>query len=136
MLYITDAGGGQGGGGKQSGPVLTACKIPKKHNYIDLTYPVTSYPPPSTHTHKALGISTIRSLGVLNADLINVMLFLEDDLFYSNKSTNNYLNILQNLYTHTNEMQHIIYMQEASGQLHIDQYRSKLYSLYTSNDGL
>ena len=29
------------------------------------------------------------------------------------------------------EMQHIIYMQEASGQPHIDQYRSKLFSLYT-----
>ena len=25
-------------------------------------------------------------------------------------------------------------MQESSGQPHIDQYRSKLYSLYTSND--
>ena len=33
-------------------------------------------------------------------------------------------------------MQHIIYMQEASGQPHIDYYRSKLYSLYTSNDRL
>ena len=39
-------------------------------------------------------------------------------------------------------MQHIIYMQEASGQPHIDQYRSKLCSLYiqvyrpTSNDRL
>ena len=30
------------------------------------------------------------------------------------------------------EMPHIIYMQEASGQPHIDHYRSKLYSLYTS----
>ena len=37
------------------------------------------------------------------------------------------------------EMQYIIYMQEASGQPHIDHYRSKLYSLdynYTSNDQL
>ena len=34
------------------------------------------------------------------------------------------------------EMQHIIYMQEASGQPHIDHYTSKLCSLYTSNDQL
>ena len=34
------------------------------------------------------------------------------------------------------EMQYIIYMQEACGPLHIDHYRSKLCSLYTSNDQL
>ena len=32
------------------------------------------------------------------------------------------------------EMQYIIYMQEACGPPHIDHYRSKLCSLYTSND--
>ena len=34
------------------------------------------------------------------------------------------------------EMQYIIYMQEAYGPPHIDHYRSKLCSLYTSNDQL
>ena len=34
------------------------------------------------------------------------------------------------------EMQYIIYMQEACGPPHIDHYRSKLCSLYTSNDQL
>ena len=43
---------------------------------------------------------------------------------------------LQNLYTHTINVKHIIYMQESSGHPHIDQYRSKLYSLYTFNDRL
>ena len=45
-----------------------------------------------------------------------------------------YIYTLQNLYTHTINIEHIIYMQESSGQPHIDQYRSKLCSLYTSND--
>ena len=39
---------------------------------------------------------------------------------------------LENLYN----IPCIIYLQEGSGQHHIDQYRSKLYSLYTSNDRL
>ena len=46
------------------------------------------------------------------------------------------MDTLQNLYTHTINIEHIIYMQESRGQPHIDQYRSKLYSLYTSNDRL
>ena len=64
--------------------------------------------------------------------------FREEDLFYTgkNKSTKKYIYTLQNLYTHTINNEHIIYMQESSGQPHIDQYRSKLYSLYTSNDRL
>ena len=60
--------------------------------------------------------------------------------FILHKETNlqkkNYIPILQNLYTHTMEMQYIIYMQEACGPPHIDHYRSKLCSLYTSNDQL
>ena len=47
-----------------------------------------------------------------------------------------YIDTLQNLYTHTINIEHIIYMQEYSGLPHFDQYRSKLYSLYTSNDRL
>ena len=64
--------------------------------------------------------------------------FLGEDLFYTKKQIykKNYIPILQNLYTHTMEMQHIIYMQEACGPPHIDHYRSKLCSLYTSNDQL
>ena len=65
--------------------------------------------------------------------------FFEKKIYFTqrNKSTKKkYIHILQNLYTHTMEMQHIIYMQEASGRPHIDHYRSKLYSLYTSNDQL
>ena len=54
-----------------------------------------------------------------------------------NKSTKkNYIPIIQNLYTHTIEIQYIIYLQEACGPPHIDHYRSKLCSLYTSNDQL
>ena len=53
-----------------------------------------------------------------------------------NKSTKKYIYTLQNLYTHTINVTHIIYMQESSGHPHIDQYRSKLYSLYTFNDRL
>ena len=64
--------------------------------------------------------------------------FFLEDLFYTekNKSTKKYIYTLQNLYTHTINIEHIIYMQESSGHPHIDQYRSKLYSLYTSNDRL
>ena len=55
---------------------------------------------------------------------------------YFHKATNlqiDYIYNLQSLYTHTINVQRIIYMQEAGGQTHIDQYyRSKLYSLYTS----
>ena len=59
--------------------------------------------------------------------------------FILHKETNlqkNYIYTLQNLYSHTIKRQHIIYMQESSGQPHIDQYRSKLYNLYNSNDRL
>ena len=65
--------------------------------------------------------------------------FFEKKIYFTqrNKSTKkNYIPILQNLYTHTMEMQYIIYMQEACGPPHIDHYRSKLCSLYTSNDQL
>ena len=60
-------------------------------------------------------------------------------IYFIQKKTNRqkkYIYTLQNLYTHTINIEHIIYMQESSGQPHIDQYRSKLYSLYTSNDRL
>ena len=66
--------------------------------------------------------------------------FLEEDLFYTEKKTRNllkkYIDTFKNLYTHTINIEHIIYMQESSGLPHIDQYSSKLYSLYTSNDRL
>ena len=69
----------------------------------------------------------------------SLSVFLEKKIYFTqrNKSTKkNYIPILQNLYTHTMEMQYIIYMQEACGPPHIDHYRSKLCSLYTSNDQL
>ena len=65
--------------------------------------------------------------------------FFEKKIYFIQKKTNRqkkYIYTLQNLYTHTINIEHIIYMQESSGQPHIDQYRSKLYSLYTSNDRL
>ena len=73
--------------------------------------------------------------------IIIIIIFREEDLFYTEKITTNlqkkYIDTLQNLYTHTINIEHIIYMQEeSSGLPHIDQYRSKLYSLYTSNDRL
>ena len=69
--------------------------------------------------------------------LIKLCFFLEEYLFYTEKkSTKKYIDTLQNLYTHTLNIEHIIYMQESSGLPYIDQYRSKLYSLYTSNDRL
>ena len=66
-------------------------------------------------------------------------IFFEKKIYFIQKKTNRqkkYIYTLQNLYTHTINIEHIIYMQESSGQPHIDQYRSKLYSLYTSNDRL
>ena len=65
--------------------------------------------------------------------------FFEKKIYFIQKKTNRpkkYIYTFQNLYTHTINIEHIIYMQESSGQPHIDQYRSKLYSLYTSNDRL
>ena len=70
---------------------------------------------------------------------IRVAKFFLRRRFILHKETNlqkNYIPILQYLYTHTMEMQYIIYMQEACGPPHIDHYRSKLCSLYTSNDQL
>ena len=67
------------------------------------------------------------------------IIFFEKKIYFTQKKTNRqkkYIYTLQNLYTHTINIEHIIYMQESSGQPHIDQYRSKLYSLYTSNDRL
>ena len=64
-----------------------------------------------------------------------VRFFFEKKIYFIQKKTNRqkkYIYTLQNLYTHTINIEHIIYMQESSGQPHIDQYRSKLYS--TSND--
>ena len=66
-------------------------------------------------------------------------MFFFEKIYFIQKKTNRqkkYIYTLQNLYTHTINIEHIIYMQESSGQPHIDQYRSKLYSLYTSNDRL
>ena len=66
-------------------------------------------------------------------------IFFEKKIYFIQKKTNRQkknIYTLQNLYTHTINIEHIIYMQESSGHLHIDQYRSKLYSLYTSNDRL
>ena len=65
--------------------------------------------------------------------------FFEKKIYFIQKKTNRqkkYIYTLQNLYTHTINIEDIIYMQESSGHPHIDQYRSKLYSLYTSNDRL
>ena len=65
--------------------------------------------------------------------------FFEKKIYFIQKKTNRqkkYIYTLQNLYTHTINIEHIIYMQESSGHPHIEQYRSKLYSLYTSNDRL
>ena len=65
--------------------------------------------------------------------------FFEKKIYFIQKKTNRqkkYIYTLQNLSTHTINIEHIIYMQESSGHPHIDQYRSKLYSLYTSNDRL
>ena len=55
-------------------------------------------------------------------------------ILHQKKIYKKYIDTLHNLYTHTINMEHIIYKQESSGQPHIDQYRSKLYSLYTSTD--
>ena len=71
--------------------------------------------------------------------LEHVNFFFEKKIYFIQKKTNRqkkYIYTLQNLYTHTINIEHIIYMQESSGHPHIDQYRSKLYSLYTSNDRL
>ena len=71
--------------------------------------------------------------------VIMKIFFFEKKIYFIQKKTNRqkkYIYTLQNLYTHTINIEHIIYMQESSGQPHIDQYRSKLYSLYTSNDRL
>ena len=68
-----------------------------------------------------------------------ILVFFEKKIYFITKKTNRqkkYIYTLQNLYTHTINIEHIIYMQESSGHPHIDQYRSKLYSLYTSNDRL
>ena len=72
---------------------------------------------------------------------ICIFFFFEKKIYFIQKKTNRqkkYIYTLQNLYTHTINIEHIIYMQESSGQPHIDQYRSAyiqlMYSLYTSND--
>ena len=89
--------------------------------------------------HKSPGPDGIhpRFMQELSAELC-IPFFFEKKIYFTqrNKSTKNYIPILQNLYTHTMEMQYIIYMQEACGPPHIDHYRSKLCSLYTSNDQL
>ena len=74
---------------------------------------------------------------VVHIVYIHLDFFLEKKIYFIQKKTNRqkkYIYTLQNLYTHTINIEHIIYMQESSGHPHIDQYRSKLYSLYTSND--
>ena len=79
-------------------------------------------------------------LSSLNSNLhLSAYDFFLRRIFILHKETNlqkNYIPILQNLYTHTMEMQYIIYMQEAWGPPHIDHYRSKLCSLYIVSDQL
>ena len=77
----------------------------------------------------------IKLIPMLLSKIITFNYFFEKKIYFTqrNKSTKNYIiYTLQNRYIlPTIKRQHIIYMQEASGQPHIDLYRSKLYSLYT-----
>ena len=83
----------------------------------------------------------LKTIGLVDIEyhFTNVFFFLRRKFILYRKKTNRqkkYIYTLQNLYTHTINIEHIIYMQESSEQPHIDQYRSKLYSLYTSNERL
>ena len=75
---------------------------------------------------------------IFSLNCLHHLIFFEKKIYFTQKkkSTKKSIDTLQNLYTHTINIEHIIYMQESNGLSHIDQYRSKLYSLYTSNDQL
>ena len=120
---------------------------PTTHYYPLPPTTIHHNPPPTTHHYTNIIIIIINDNNTIynknknnnNNNYSRLVCGLISKLFWRrrfilHKETNlqkkNYIPILQNLYTHTMEMQYIIYMQEACGPPHIDHYRSKLCSLY------